>query len=69
MPRLADVGTFLYYPDAKVSKETRDLALKIKAIDVISSILKYKLSKEGIQHRLYILNGRTGSGKSTYFLQ
>ena len=69
MPRLADIGTFLYHSEANVSKETRDNALKLRAIDIITAILKYKLSKEGVQHRLYILNGRTGSGKSTYFLQ
>lgn len=69
MPRLADIGTFLYYSEAKVSDDAKNMATKMKAIDVITEILKYKLSKEGVQYRLYILNGRTGSGKSTYFLQ
>ena len=69
MPRLADVGTFLFYADANVSKENIERVSKMKAIDVITEILTYKLSKSGQQNRLYLLNGRTGSGKSTYFLQ
>lgn len=69
MPRLADIGTFLFYSKAKVSEAAKEKVKKIPAIDVISAILKEKLSKSGIQNRLYLLNGRTGSGKSTYFLQ
>ena len=69
MPRLADKGTFLYYKEANVTKESIQKSLEMPAIDVITEILKYKLSNRGRAFRLYLLNGRTGSGKSTYFLQ
>lgn len=69
MPRLADKGTFYYYKDAKVTREGIKMASEMPAIDVITKILQYKLSRAGRNHRLYLLDGRTGSGKSTYFLQ
>lgn len=68
MPRLADVGTFLFHSKAKVSKEILDKIKEMKAIDIIFNIMNYKFSRNGKNNRLYLLNGRTGSGKSTYFL-
>ena len=69
MPRLADIGTFLFHPKVNASKAVTDKISKMPAIDVITNILKEKFSRDGIKYRLYLLDGRTGSGKSTYFLQ
>ena len=68
-PQLANVGTFSFHPSIKPADKELERIAKLPAIDIISSVLRLKFEREGKKNRLYLLNGRTGSGKSTYFLQ
>lgn len=68
-PQLANIGTFSFHPSIKPSASELERVSKLPAIDIISSVLRLKFEREGKRNRLYLLNGRTGSGKSTYFLQ
>lgn len=68
MPTLADKNAFSFHPNANVTDEMRKWLTELRAIDIIVKQLQMKLRRTGILNRLYILRGRTGSGKSTLMI-
>jgi hypothetical protein len=57
LPTILKAGTFKYYDGKAPSKQV--------AINILMSIFEDKKDKVGIENKIYILKGRTGSGKST----
>ena len=68
MPTLAQKGTFSFDPKAKITTDQKVWLENETAINIIIKVLNAKLSKTGIENRLYFLRGRTGSGKSTMMI-
>lgn len=67
-PTLSQKGTFNFYKKANISSEYEKWLESDIAINIIIKILKIKLSKTGTKNRMYFLQGRTGSGKSTLMI-
>ena len=69
LPTLLLNKRFSFHEKAKIPDEFKDKLENARAVDIIRDIIKYKLSKSGCANRLYLLDARTGSGKSTTFIQ
>ena len=68
LPTLLTKGSFSYHPSVTITEDMeKEISLKT-AVDIIIGIIDKKLGKNGIRNRLYFLNARTGSGKSTTFI-
>jgi len=63
LPKLATKGVFKFHPSTKAAAPVDETA-----IDIIIKILKQKFTKVGKQNRIYLLEARTGSGKSTMLI-
>ena len=68
MPTLANIGTLIFHPDANVSNDLMRMQENTSAIDIIVHILKNKINRKGINNKILIVKGRTGSGKSTFMI-
>ena len=68
LPTLLTKGVFSFHESVKIDSETQKLLDDNIAVDIIIKLLKHKLTNKGIDNRLYFLNSRTGSGKSTTFI-
>ena len=69
LPTLLTKDRFSFHELANVSDKYK---LKLKndiAVDIICSIINDKLESSGVNNRIYLLNARTGSGKSTTLIQ
>ncbi len=74
LPTLLKSGYFGFDKQATVPDEYSKRIEKDTPIDIIIDILKSKIDKadqgtNGPEHKTYFLNSRTGSGKSTVFIQ
>lgn len=72
MPTLNEKGTFEFDTNVKqtsVPKQIQDSVKQDRAIDTIIKIVRSKLSKTGLRNKVYFLQGRCGSGKSTMLIQ
>ena len=67
MPTLLEKGTFSFHETVEITPELKEL-LSQRSIDIILQILKRKISKTTIKDKVYFLEGRCGSGKSTLFI-
>ena len=68
LPTLLTKGVFSFHESVEIDNETQKLLDNNIAVDIIIKILTHKLANKGIDNRLYFLNSRTGSGKSTTFI-
>lgn len=68
MPTLLQKGAFTFHPNAALTPEMKIWQESELAINIILKILNIKLSGKDIRNRLYFLQGRTGSGKSTLMI-
>lgn len=68
MPTLLQKNAFVFHPSAELTPAMKTWLHSELAINIILKILNDKLSKSGLQNRLYLLQGRTGSGKSTLMI-
>ena len=69
LPTLLTKDRFSFHENAEISDKYK---IKLKndiAVDIICSIINDKLENEGVNNRIYLLNARTGSGKSTTLIQ
>lgn len=69
MPTLADIGTFGFHEKAKITDEMKEWLQTDTAISIITKCLKKKIeSTPSKRSKIYFLQGRTGSGKSTLMI-
>lgn len=69
MPTLNELNVFSFDPKAVIPSNLKDALNKLRAIEIIESIIKAKLeSPSSLRSRLYFVNSRTGSGKSTLMI-
>ena len=68
LPTLLTKGVFSFHSSVKLTDELTQMITNQTAIEIIIKILTEKLQHKGIRNRLYFLNSRTGSGKSTTFI-
>ena len=68
LPTLLTPKCFSFHEKAEVPTSYKPLLENEKAVNIIMKILSEKLSGVGVMNRLYFLNARTGSGKSTTFI-
>ena len=68
MPTLLQKNAFNFHPSADLTPEMKTWLHSELAINIILKILSIKLLQKGIRNRLYFLQGRTGSGKSTLMI-
>ena len=55
--------TFSFHKDVVITEELQELIENSRAVDIIIKSLTMKN-----KYRIYLLNGQTGSGKSTYMI-
>ena len=67
LPKLATKGAFEFHDSTKnnLTDEYRQWLNNETAIQIITNILKIKYLRTGKNNRIYLLEARTGSGKST----
>lgn len=66
MPTLNDINTFKFHPNAIIPDTYKEILDKLSAIQILEVIFRSKLeAKPSIRSRLFFLESRTGSGKST----
>ncbi len=69
MPTLNELNVFSFDEHANVPRELKEKLDKLRAIEIIESVIKSKLdSPSSLRSRLYFVNSRTGSGKSTLMI-
>lgn len=68
LPTLLTKGVFSFHSSVTIDDTMKQQLENNIAIDIINNIIENKLSNKGIKNRLYFLNSRTGSGKSTTFI-
>ena len=68
LPTLLTKGAFSFHKSVNITDELKQLLDNNIAVDIITKILSDKFKQRGINNRLYFLNSRTGSGKSTTFI-
>lgn len=68
LPTLLTKGSFSFHDNVKIPETYKNSLLNDNAVDIIMKILTEKLNESGVMNRLYFLNARTGSGKSTIFV-
>ena len=69
MPTLNELNVFSFDPKADIPSNLKESLNKLRAIEIIESIIKAKLeSPSSLRSRLYFVNSRTGSGKSTLMI-
>ena len=68
LPTLLTKGCFSFHEKVKIPESYKEALKNDKAVDIVMKILNEKLNKSGVMNRLYFLNARTGSGKSTTFV-
>ena len=67
-PRLGVKGTLSFYEKAKVPDKLKKWAKDLTGMEAIIKILHEKFEKTGRENRMYLLEGRTASGKSTFMM-
>ena len=67
MPTLLEKGTFSFHETVELTPELKELLTK-PSVDIILQILRKKITKTSIRDKVYFLEGRCGSGKSTLFI-
>ena len=68
LPTLLTPKCFSFHEKAKVPESYKALFDTTKAVDIIMKLLTEKFAGTSVMDRLYFLNARTGSGKSTTFI-
>ena len=69
MPTLNDLNVFSFDEKAVIPSNIKDVLKRLRAIEIIETIIKSKLdSPSSYRSRLYFVNSRTGSGKSTFMI-
>ena len=69
MPTLSELNVFSFDPKADVPSNLQSALKQLRAIEIIETIIKAKLeSPSSLRSRLYFVNSRTGSGKSTLMI-
>lgn len=68
LPTLLTKGAFSFDTKAEVNEYYKNKLETDIAVNIICDIIKNKLNNTGIKNRLYFLQSRTGSGKSTTFI-
>ena len=69
MPTLNELNVFTFDPKADIPTNLKDALKRLRAIEIIETIIKAKLeSSSSLRSRLYFVNSRTGSGKSTLMI-
>lgn len=68
LPTLLTKGVFEFDKKAEVTEYYKSKLESDIAVDIICDIIKNKLNNKGISNRIYFLQSRTGSGKSTTFI-
>lgn len=68
LPTLLTPKCFTFHEKAEVPSKFKSMLDDTKAVDIIMSILEEKFKNNTVMDRLYFLNARTGSGKSTTFI-
>lgn len=64
MPTLAEVGSFNYHDKAHPTEDQKSW-LSMRAIDIITKVVESKFPSKNIFDKIYFVEARTGSGKST----
>lgn len=69
MPTLNELNVFSFDERVKLSPELAEKLNRLRAIEIIETIVRAKLeSPPSFRSRLYFVNSRTGSGKSTLMI-
>ena len=69
MPTLSELNAFSFDDKADIPQKLKDALKQLRAIEIIETIIKAKLdSPSSLRSRLYFVNSRTGSGKSTLMI-
>ena len=69
MPTLSELNVFSFDPKADIPSNLKEALKRLRAIEIIETIIKAKLeSPSSLRSRLYFVNSRTGSGKSTLMI-
>lgn len=68
MPTLLQKNAFNFHPSAILLPGMKTWLHSELAINIILKILNEKITKNTLQDRIYLLQGRTGSGKSTLMI-
>jgi len=70
LPKLGIKGFFKFHDTAQnnVTQEYKTWLENNTAVQIISNVLKRKLERNSRTDRIYLLEARTGSGKSTYMV-
>lgn len=68
LPTLLTKKCFSFHEKAKIPDNYKSILENDIAVDIVMKILGEKLNKSGPMNRIYFLNARTGSGKSTTFI-
>lgn len=69
MPTLFEINVFRFDENAIIPQEFKQILNKLKAIEILEIILRAKLeAAPSIRSRLFFLESRTGSGKSTLMI-
>lgn len=69
LPTLLTPKRFSFHETAEISEKYNSILESALAVDIICNIIKDKLEGQGVHNRVYLLNARTGSGKSTTLIQ
>lgn len=65
---LNTVNSFYFDKQAEIPNEKKYDSSIYKAIDIIKTIIREKINGNSLEDKLYFLEGRTGSGKSTFLV-
>lgn len=68
LPTLLTPKCFSFYEKAEIPDKYKSILSTEKAVDIIMKVLTDKFAGNSVMDRLYFLNARTGSGKSTTFI-
>lgn len=69
MPTLNDLNVFSFDEHAEIPSNFKEILTKLRAIEILETVVKAKLeAPSNMQNRLYFVNARTGSGKSTLMI-
>jgi len=69
LPTFFTIGNFHYDKHVKLTEEDETMLKDKRAIDILSYQIKKKINNTGSENRFYILEARTGSGKSTIMIK